>query len=129
MFWLRNKKIIINIGLITLTLYLLELITFANSLDPDQARQNVLPDLGPSCLTLIVFLKEFLKKKFFDYGLSLIISESATTVGSTHQCGHHDPSICYPCKHRVCAAPHSRHLIFHCGWIWLHSSLHHTAAT
>ena len=28
------------------------LITFANSLDPDQARQNVGPDLNPNCLTL-----------------------------------------------------------------------------
>ena len=28
------------------------LITFANSLDPDQARENVGPDLDPSCLTL-----------------------------------------------------------------------------
>ena len=27
------------------------LITFANSLDPDQARQNVRPDLDPNCLT------------------------------------------------------------------------------
>ena len=27
------------------------LITFANSLDPDQARQNVWPDLDPNCLT------------------------------------------------------------------------------
>ena len=27
------------------------LITFANSLDPDQARQNVGPDLDPNCLT------------------------------------------------------------------------------
>ena len=40
------------------------LITFADSLDPDkarcfQARQKVGPDLGPSCLTLTVFLKEF----------------------------------------------------------------------
>ena len=26
--------------------------TFANSLDPDQARQNVWPDLDPNCLTL-----------------------------------------------------------------------------
>ena len=25
---------------------------FANSLDPDQARQNVGPDLDPNCLTL-----------------------------------------------------------------------------
>ena len=31
------------------------LVTFANSLDPDQDRQNVGPDLD----TLIVFLKEF----------------------------------------------------------------------
>ena len=28
------------------------LITFANSLDPDQAGQTVLPDLDPSCLKL-----------------------------------------------------------------------------
>ena len=28
------------------------LITFANSLDPDQALQNVRLDLDPSCLTL-----------------------------------------------------------------------------
>ena len=28
------------------------LITFANSLDPDQARQNVGPDLDPNCLPL-----------------------------------------------------------------------------
>ena len=27
------------------------LITFASSLDPDQARQNFGPDLDPSCLT------------------------------------------------------------------------------
>ena len=27
------------------------LVTFANSLDPDQARQNVEPDLDPNCLT------------------------------------------------------------------------------
>ena len=27
------------------------LITFANSLDPDQARQNVRPSRGPNCLT------------------------------------------------------------------------------
>ena len=26
------------------------LITFANSLDPDEARQNVWPDPGPNCL-------------------------------------------------------------------------------
>ena len=28
------------------------LISFVNSLDPDQARQNVGPDLDPNCLTL-----------------------------------------------------------------------------
>ena len=38
------------------------LITIANSLDPDQARQNVRPDQYLNCLTLMVFLKEFLKK-------------------------------------------------------------------
>ena len=30
-----------------------------NSLDPDQVRQNVGPDLDPNHLTLIVFLKEY----------------------------------------------------------------------
>ena len=42
------------------------LITFANSLDPDQARQNVEPDLDPKSKlfdTLMVFLKDFFKKK------------------------------------------------------------------
>ena len=33
-------------------LYCRLLISFANSLDPDQARQNVGPDLEPNCLTL-----------------------------------------------------------------------------
>ena len=33
--------------------------TSANSLYPDQAQQNVGPDLDPNCLTLMVFLKEF----------------------------------------------------------------------
>ena len=28
------------------------LITFATSLDPDQAQQNIGPDMGPNCLTL-----------------------------------------------------------------------------
>ena len=36
----------------------------ANSLDPDQARQNVGPDLGPNCLTLMVFLKGYMKTLF-----------------------------------------------------------------
>ena len=50
----------------TLTLCLLVschlLITFANSLEPDHARRFVGPDLDPSCLTLMVFLKEFFEK-------------------------------------------------------------------
>ena len=39
------------------------LITFANSLDPDQAQQNVRPDLDPNCLTLLTVFLEDLKKK------------------------------------------------------------------
>ena len=38
---------------------------FENSLEPDQARQNVWPDLDPNCLTLMVLLKEFLEKADF----------------------------------------------------------------
>ena len=35
----------------------------ANSMEPDQARQTVEPDLDPNCLTLLtIFLKEYLKK-------------------------------------------------------------------
>ena len=41
------------------------LITFANSLDPDQDRQDVGPDLDSSCFTLIMFLKEFFGEKLF----------------------------------------------------------------
>ena len=39
------------------------LITFTNSLNPDQDRQNVGPDLDPNCLTLILFLKETFERK------------------------------------------------------------------
>ena len=40
------------------------LITFANSLEPDQAWQNVGPDLDPNCLTSWWYsLNKFLKKK------------------------------------------------------------------
>ena len=43
-----------------------QLITFANSLDPDQARQNVWPDLDANCLTLWWYSwKSFLKKLIF----------------------------------------------------------------
>ena len=39
-------------------------ITFTNCLEPDQARQNVGPDLDPNCLTLSwYFWKMLLKKK------------------------------------------------------------------
>ena len=38
------------------------LITFANSLDPDQARQIVGPDLDPNCLSLMAFQKELIEK-------------------------------------------------------------------
>ena len=82
MFWLRNKKIIFLVELLTRGLthplktrnYVWSyennflgikdggrinslptefrlLITFANSLDPDQARQNVGPDPNQNCLT------------------------------------------------------------------------------
>ena len=56
----RFMKILIsipgsNISFLTLFLLLATLSTadnFANSLGPDQARQNVGPDLDPNCLTL-----------------------------------------------------------------------------
>ena len=38
------------------------LITFANSLDPDQAQKNIGPDLDPKYLTLMEFLKDFFLK-------------------------------------------------------------------
>ena len=46
------------------------LITFANSLDPDQARQNVGSDLDPNCLTLWwysweIILEKLILKKIF----------------------------------------------------------------
>ena len=65
-----------NILLITLSLpevFFRLLITFANSLNPDQDRQNVGPDLDPNCLCqngsklcVIVFLKEFFEKVNFE---------------------------------------------------------------
>ena len=42
------------------------LITFANILDPDQAQQNVGPDLDPNYLTLKVFIKEFVEQVDFE---------------------------------------------------------------
>ena len=44
------------------------LIIFANSLDPDQARQNVGPDLDPNCLTLWWYFWKFFWKKWFRWG-------------------------------------------------------------
>ena len=41
------------------------LITFANSLDPDQDWQNVDPDLDPNCLTLWWYFWKNISKKFF----------------------------------------------------------------
>ena len=44
---------------------MLSLITFAYSLDPEQAQQNVRPDLDPNCLssdTLMVLQKYFFEK-------------------------------------------------------------------
>ena len=40
--------------------------TFSNSLYPDQARQNVGPDLDPNCLNLMVLPKEFFNKVDFE---------------------------------------------------------------
>ena len=37
--------------------------TFANSLDPDQDRQNVGPDLDLNCWTLIDFLRDIFLKR------------------------------------------------------------------
>ena len=53
-----------NHCLFTYSRYLL--ITFANSLDPDHVGQNVGPDLDSNCLTLWVFLKDFLEKVDFE---------------------------------------------------------------
>ena len=40
------------------------LITFANSSDPDQARQNIGSDLDSNVLTLMVFLEDFFEKVY-----------------------------------------------------------------
>ena len=47
------------------------ILNFANSLDPDQDRQNVGPDLDPNLLTLKVFMKDFFEK--------LILKKNQTT--------------------------------------------------
>ena len=43
----KYQQIVLYLTLCPLCL----LMTFANSLDPDQARQKVGPDLDPNCLT------------------------------------------------------------------------------
>ena len=48
----RNGKLIYCHLTLTLLVATCLLITFANSLDPDQAQQNVGPDLDPNCLPL-----------------------------------------------------------------------------
>ena len=40
--------------------------TFAKSLQPDQAQHNVGPDLDPNCLTLTIYLKEVFKEADFE---------------------------------------------------------------
>ena len=42
------------------------LITFAKSLDPNQAQLNVGPDVDPNYLALSVFLKAFFEKSIFE---------------------------------------------------------------
>ena len=53
---LKNCKIIIVRGALwgmqSKRKFVCLLMTFINSLGPDQARQNVWPDLDPNCLTL-----------------------------------------------------------------------------
>ena len=62
-----------SLSLSAMTCWLL--LTFAISLDPDQAQQNIQPVLDPNCLILkMVFLKELLKayKYRITYGFSCI---------------------------------------------------------
>ena len=42
------------------------LITFANSLDPEQDRQNVGPDLGPNRLVLLYCSLKCIEKVYFE---------------------------------------------------------------
>ena len=44
----------------------MQLITFANNLDPDQAHQNFRLDLDPFFYTQMVFLKEFFDEVDFE---------------------------------------------------------------
>ena len=53
------------------------LITFTNSLDPGQDRQNVGPDLDPNCLTLMIMMVVFVNIFFNKFILKK--SEQMTT--------------------------------------------------
>ena len=57
-----------SLGFLTLYLLVSSLITFANTLNPDQPQQRVGPDLGPRHYnTLMVFLTLTLKTKVQNY--------------------------------------------------------------
>ena len=47
----KYKQVVLYLTLLATGDFCCLLITFANGLDPDQARQNVGPDLDPNCLT------------------------------------------------------------------------------
>ena len=52
----------LTLSLLVVYFVLCLLITYANSLDPDQDIHNVGPGLDPNHFTLIMFLKEFFLK-------------------------------------------------------------------
>ena len=52
----------VNINFNSLLLLTVDQMIFVNSLEPDQARQNVGPDLDPRCLTLKEFFVNFENK-------------------------------------------------------------------
>ena len=73
--------------------------TFANSLDPDQAQQNVGPDLDPNCLTLWKyswknFLKKLILKKSAD-GNFFLWKITQHAVKSDYQWEFHDHQCLY----------------------------------
>ena len=59
--WIQNQ---IRLTLSAREIFCRLLITFANSLAPDQAQHNAGPDPDPNCLTLMVFLMSFFFKKY-----------------------------------------------------------------
>ena len=71
--WIKLIAVFLLVLLFTYKCYLL--ITFANSLNPDQAQQNVWPDLDQNCL--MVFLKEFLKKRYLEKNQQAIKKQHA----------------------------------------------------